>query len=194
MLYVGIDPGDAHVGFAALEITDNEEVRVESRTYSVESHRGYIRMAHDILDLLPHAKRTHIACEDYRIRKVGHQAFSAGMTLRLIGALEYGAHEINAFSFTTVAPTDHMEQVTRELFGRVLFNYRNHWPKSRHPGWRHCLSAWRVLGQHLMLTERELLLSIRKKKRSHPIERWLPVLEKKFDHVAEAACWIKREV
>lgn len=192
MLYIGIDPGDAHLGFAALEITSGGEVRVESRTYSVEAHGGYARMAHDIIDLLPHAKRTHIVCEDFRIRKIGHQAHSAGRTLRLIGALEYGALGVKEFSFSTLPATDKVENLTRELFGRVLFNYRNHWPRSRHSSWRHCLSAWRVLGEYLFTADREWLMEIRKKKRSHACERWLPVSEKKPDHVAGAAIWIKR--
>lgn len=192
MLYIGIDPGEAHVGFAALEITASGEVRVEARTYNVEGHGGYIGIASDIIDLLPHAKRTHIACEDFRIRKVGHQVHSAGVTLRLIGALEYGAAHVREFSFSTVQATDQVETITREFYGRVLFNYRNHWPKFRHSAWRHCLSAWRVLGQHLFMVEREVLVRLHKKKRSHACERWLPVSGKKNDHIAEAAWWIKR--
>ena len=191
MLYIGIDPGEAHLGFAALEVTQGGEVRVEARTYNVEV-RGYIQMAADIMDLLPHAKRTHIVCEDFRIRRAGHQTGSAGVTLRLLGALEFGTSQVREFSFSTVPPNDNMEAETRELFGRVLFNYRNHWPKSRHSAWRHCLSAWRVLGHHLFMTERELLLALHKKKRSHTCSRWLPVSGKKSDHVAEAAVWIKR--
>lgn len=191
MLYIGIDPGEAWCGFAALEATP-DYTRVEARSYSIASHSGYLGMVRDIADLLPHAKRTHIVAEDFRIRRAGHQSFNAGNTLRMLGALEYAASDIKAFSFSLVSPNDHVEDMTRELYGRVLFNYRNHWPKSRHSSWRHCLSAWRVLGQYLLEQNPEVLLSLRKKKRSHPTPRWLPSIQHKHDRVAEAAWWITR--
>lgn len=193
MLYIGIDPGDVWCGFAALETTPEGVIRVEARTYDVENHHGYIGMATDIIDLLPHAKRTHIVCEDFRIRKVGHQSFGAGNTLRFLGALEYGARQVKAFSFSTIPPNDKVEELTRELYGRVLFNYRNHWPKSRHAAWRHCLSAWRVLGQYLMTHDRAVLEMLHKKKKSHPCPQWLPANQRVGrDRIAEAATWIKR--
>jgi len=193
-LYIGIDPGDAWCGFAALETTPEGAIRVESRTYDVKNHHGYIGMATDIIDLLPHAKRTHIVCEDFRIRRQGHQAFGAGNTLRLLGALEFGASQIKAFSFSTVAPTDNVEDITRELFGRVLFNYRSDWPKSRHASWRHCLSAWRVLGQYLITHDRAVLEILHKKKRSHSCPQWLPVNQRVGrDRVAEAAEWSRQK-
>jgi len=192
MLYIGIDPGDAWCGFAALETTPEGIIRVEARTYDVANHHGYIGMATDIIDLLPHAKRTHIVCEDFRIRRVGHQAFNAGNTLRFLGALEFGASSVKAFSFSTVSPTDKVEEITRQLFGHVLFNYRKHWPKPRHSSWRHCLSAWRVLGQYLMAQDRAVLELLHKKKRSHPCAKWLPANQRVGrDCVAEAAWWTK---
>lgn len=192
MLYIGIDPGESWCGFAALETTSDGVIRVESRSYDVENHHGYVGMTRDIIDLLPHAKRTHIVAEDFRIRRSGHQSFSTGNTLRFLGALEYAASDVKTFSFSTIPPSDKVENLTRELFGRVLFNYRNHWPKARHSSWRHCLSAWRVLGQYLMNQDRAVLEILHKKKKSHPCPQWLPVIQRVGrDRVAEAAWWIR---
>lgn len=191
MLYIGIDPGEAWCGFAALDITSDGLVRVEARTYKISAHRGYLGMAHDIIDLLPHAKRTHVVLEDFRIRRSGHQHFNRGNTLRLLGALEFGVHEVSTFSSSVIPPNDHGERETRELFGRVFWNYRRHWPHRRHAAWGHCISAWRVLGHHLFQAEQPLLLKLLKKKRSHACEQWLPMLRAEGDHIAPSAWWIK---
>jgi hypothetical protein len=148
-------------------------------------------MAHAILDLLPHAKRTHIVCEDFRIRRVGHQKFNAGNTLRFLGALEYGIKQIDQFSFSLVPPSDHWERENRELYGRVIFNYRKLWPKPHDAAWNHCMSAWRALGHGLMALEQPQLLRLHHAKKSHRTARWLPVSEHQQDHVAPAAWWMK---
>lgn len=193
MLYIGIDPGDVWCGFAALEVTSDNVVRVEARTYSITARDGYLQMAHDIIDLLPHARRAHIVCEDFRIRRSGHQHFNAGNTLRLLGALEFGVTSVDAFKFFLVPPNDKGDAETRELFGSVLWNYRRQWPRPRHAAWGHCVSAWRVLGHHLLAHEQELLLKLHKVKKSHRCDRWLPVSLKsqRHEHVAHAAKWIK---
>lgn len=191
MLYIGIDPGDSWCGFAALDVSV-DRVRVEARTYSVKSHGGYLQMVHDIIDLLPHNRPTHIIAEDFRIRRAGHQAFAAGNTLRFLGALEFGVSCVDAFKFFTIPPNDNGESETKELFGRVLFNYRKTWARPRHAAWGHCLSAWRVLGHHLFQHERDLLLHFRGQKKSHRCERWLPVgrMPGHHDHVASAGKWM----
>jgi hypothetical protein len=192
MLYIGIDPGESWCGFAALDVTSSGVVRVEARTYSVTARKGYLQMAHDIMDLLPHARKATIVCEDFRIRRSGHQAFNAGNTLRFIGALEFGVKSVDAFEFFLIPPNDHSERETKELFGRVLFHYRQQWPKPRDAAWKHCLSAWRVLGHHLFAHERDLLLRIRHAKRSRRCDRWLPVSVRDHkEHIAPAARWIR---
>jgi hypothetical protein len=169
-------------------------VRVEARAYAVRAHGGYLKMAHDIVDLLPHSRETHVVCEDFRIRKAGHQRFSRGDTLRLIGALEYGVSSVDAFKFYLIPPNDHGERETRELFGRVLASYRRTWPRRKDPAWGHCLSAWRVLGNHLFHHERDVLLRLLQRKRSHRCDQWLPALvrQPRVEHIAPAAVWIKR--
>lgn len=193
MLYVGIDPGESWCGFAALDTT-NKEVRVEARTYSINAHGGYLRMAHDLIDLIPHNRPCHIIAEDFRIRRSGHQRFSRGDTLRFLGALEFGASSVDAFKFYLIPPNDHGKYETSEFFGRVLASYRRTWPQRNHHTWGHCLSAWRVLGQHLFHHERDLLLRLHQKKRSHRCDQWLPALvrQPKFEHIAPAGIWVKR--
>lgn len=194
MLYIGIDPGESWCGFAALDLTSKREVRVEARTYSVKAHGGYLHMARDILDLLPHARQAHVACEDFRIRHSGHQQFNRGNTLRFLGALEYGVASVDAFRFFLIPPNDHGRRETRELFGRVFFNYQKAWPDRRHSAWGHCVSAWRVLGNHLFHHDRDLLMRLLQKQRSHRCDQWLPALacDSGADHIAPAASWIKR--
>lgn len=191
MLYIGIDPGESWCGFAALDVSDTM-IRAEARTYSVTSRGGYLKMTHALLDLLPHNRQTTIIVEDFRIRKAGHQSYSRGDTLRFIGALEYGASCIDAFGFHLISPNDHGEQETRQLFGHVLYNYRRNWPRPRHAAWGHCLSAWRVLGQHLMQRERAPLLALHTKKKSHHFPRWLPTSSTNADHIAPAAWWLRK--
>ena len=193
MLYIGIDPGEVWCGFAALDVTSGSTVRVEARTYNIAARDGYLQMAHDILDLLPHARHAHVVCEDFRIRRSGHQHFNAGNTLRFLGALEFGVKSVDAFSFYLVPPNDKGETETRELFGKVLWNYRRTWPKPRHAAWGHCVSAWRVLGHHLLAENSTLLQKLHKVKKSHRTDRWLPAAVKSthHEHVAPAAWWIK---
>lgn len=192
MLYIGVDPGEAWCGFAALDITSEGIVRVEARTYKIAAHDGYLQMARDLINLLPHSKKTHLTIEDFRIRRSGHQSFSRGETLRFIGALEFGCEQLTMFTHSVIPPSDHGDRETKELFGRVLINYRKQWPKPRHPAWGHCVSAWRVLGHSLMQHEREVLITLRKgRKKSHRIDRWLPATQLPGDCVAPAAWWMK---
>lgn len=193
MLYVGIDPGESWCGFAALDIRDRR-VRVEARTYSVKAHGGYLQMARDLIDLIPHNRPTHVICEDFRIRRSGHQRFNRGDTLRFLGALEYGVATVDAFQFYLVPPNDHGEQETKELFGRVLRHYRTTWPRKKHHAWGHCLSAWRVLGHHLFRHDRDLLAHLHTKKKSRRCDQWLPALIRspESEHMAPSGLWARR--
>jgi hypothetical protein len=192
MLYIGIDPGEAWCGFAALDVSPSG-VRTEARTYAVKAHGGYLGMTRDILDLLPHARPTQIVVEDFRIRRSGHQHFNAGHTLRFLGALEYGISEITAFSFFLIPPNDRGKQETRELYGRIFPAYHRQWPRPKHTAWGHCLSAWRVLGHHLFQHDRDVLLELHGHQKSHRCSQWLPALVRapKNEHIAPAAWWVK---
>lgn len=190
MLYIGLDPGESWCGFAALEISSKKEIRVEARTYAVKEHHGYLQMTRDLMDLIPR-RGVALAAEDFRIRRSGHQRFSRGDTLRFLGALEYAVTNREQSQFYLVQPNDHGERETRELFGRVLLRYRDTWPKRSHAAWGHCVSAWRVLGQHLFFHERDVLLTILAYSKSHRCARWLPTGAKSGDRVAAAARWTR---
>jgi hypothetical protein len=190
MLYVGIDPGERWCGFAALEITSDDVVRVEARTYDVTKHGGYLFMARDLIDLLPHARRAQIVIEDFRIRGSGHQRFNHGDTLRFLGALEFGVQSVDLFEQFLIPPNDRGSQESRKLFGPVLDRYRRRWPNPRHERWNHCLSAWRVLGYHLLKHEESALAELHAiKRKSYPSEQWLPTCSKLNDLIAPAAIW-----
>jgi hypothetical protein len=193
MLYVGIDPGESWCGFAALETTSKKKIRVEARTYSVKAHQGYLQMARDLMDIIPRGRQLNFVCEDFRIRRSGHQGFNHGDTLRLLGALEYGVASRDEQShFFLVPPNDNGEHETKELFGNILRSYRSTWPKT-YRSWGHCVSAWRVLGNHLFHHERDLLLRLHGYKKSHRCHQWLPsVARSKLDGIAPAGLWINR--
>jgi hypothetical protein len=189
MLWVGIDPGEKHCGFAALEITSDEVIRVESRTYDVAAHGGYLEMAKSIVDLLPHARRANVVCEDFRIRKAGHQRFSSGDTLRMIGAIEMAVRSLNQYEFALIPPADAPDAAFK-LFGKIIVKYKAKWPRTHHPNWLHCLSAWRVLGLHLMSTTQDTLMQFHDCTRVREVDRWLPTSALRTDHVADAMEWI----
>lgn len=191
MLYIGVDPGESWCGFAALEITPKNEIRVEARTYDVKAHHGYLQMTRDIMDIIPRGRETIFVSEDFRIRKSGHQRYSRGDTLRFLGALEYGVSMRPQSRFYLVQPNDNGERETRELFGRVLLKYRGAWPNKSHAMWGHCVSAWRVLGNHLMFHDRDILLTLHGYQKSHRCDRWLPALKVSLDRVAPASVWVR---
>lgn len=191
MLYVGIDPGEQWCGFAALEITSDDVVRVEARTYSIRLRHGWLRMARDLVALLPHSRPATIVCEDFQVRKVGHQRFNHGDTLRFIGALQYGFGSVRFHTFHLESPNDRGRKEVPMMFGNAFIRYRNRWPHARDSEWNHCVSAWRVLGSFLLRHDPEALQRIHRLKRSHPAQRWIPSgsYHPKKEHIAPAAIW-----
>lgn len=191
MLYIGIDPGEQWCGFAAFEITSDNVVRVEARTYSIGLRKGWLRMARDIVALLPHSRRAIIVIEDFQIRKAGHQRFNRGETLRFIGALQYGLGSVDSFTVYFESPRDPRIKETQMMFGRALQRYRRKWPRRHDKAWNHCMSAWRVLGSYLLRTQPDILQQIHGLKSVHPCHQWLPSASyhPKKEHIAPAAIW-----
>lgn len=190
MLCVGIDPGEAWCGFAVLDVS-KDSVRAEARTYSVKAHGGYIGMVRHFMDILPHVRKTRIIVEDFRIRRVGHQSFNRGATLRLMGALEYAVSKVPAFSWYLVPAGNHHKE-NRLLFGNVLDYYRQLWPDRGQKEWDHCLSAWRVVGRHLISSDLNVLPTLRKNRIARNMvrtSRWLPAARVRGDLVAPAVQW-----
>lgn len=197
MLYIGIDPGEAWCGFAALEIaleTQFVSVRAEARTYSVKHRGGYLAMANDLFQLLPHQRPTILIAEDFQIRHSGHQRFNHGDTLRFLGALEFGATFVKQFNFALIPPNDRAKQETRDLFGPGIRSYARKWPKPGHAAWHHCLSAWRVIGQYLLINQCDVLQRMHKLTHVRRCDRWIPVSMgdvNKHEHIAPAARWME---
>jgi hypothetical protein len=149
--YIAIDPGEVWLGMAALEI-NLDGVLAESRVLHLPS-RPHIGSVID--DLAIHFPAT-IICEDYRVQPVGHQRFSGGDTLKVIGALE--AHALNSgCRFFTIQPGSADE--VEDLFGGWMQEWREQFQVASQ--WRHAMSAWRVLGRHLMSTDLPFLTNLR---------------------------------
>jgi hypothetical protein len=172
MLYVGIDPGEVWCGFAALLFDANGDIRAEARSHSIAAHGGYLGMVRDLVDLIPHARQTRLIVEDFRIRASGHQRFNHGNTLRMLGALEYASSKIPTFSWYLVSPGSSRD--THNLFGKTLRNYHKRWPNPGDDAWTHCMSAWRVLGHHLLKHDTAGLTRLRMCKPVR-VSRWLPL-------------------
>lgn len=159
MIVVGIDPGDAWCGFVALNL-EKRFIRIESRTYAREPRPLY-RMTDALLPFHP-SDRITVVVENYQMRGVGHQRFSQGHTLRLLGALEYVCAK-NRWDWHVVPPGPWKREVPN-IFGAFVPSYREHWPDNGSAEWDHCLSAWRVLGRYLMRDQfLPMLARLRKK-------------------------------
>lgn len=187
MIIVGIDPGDSWCGFAALDIS-KYAIRAESRTYGRDD-RNIFRMVETLLPFAGTKERVIVAVENFQIRGQGHQRFSAGDTLRLIGALEYVCIRYG-WSFNLVPPGSWKADLPLLFGNHILTQYRKAWPTPGHANWDHCLSAWRVLGRHLLS---EHLLSVlapmRKAQRTVFWEQcapWVHAKTRGYDLVAPA--------
>ena len=156
MRFIGIDPGERWVGIAMLEATGSKW-QAESRVLDVQARSGFLQLVSDVLIWAP----ATIIAEDYRVRPVGHQAFTAGYTLRLLGALQVSAEAKDA-TWIMLQPGPAAELDLLQL-GR--FVKRSDWPASNDPHWQHALSAWRVLGRYLLQEHKELLEKLRKTKK-----------------------------
>ena len=96
--------------------------------------------------------------EEFRVRPVAHNAFTRGETIKLIGSLEYAASE-KSVPVHFAPPADPLT-ILHLPIGRPVVRWRQRWPKLSDYRWHHALSAWRVLGHHLLNTDRQLLLEL----------------------------------
>jgi hypothetical protein len=152
MRFIAVDPGEAWVGIAMLEIRGTRW-QAESRVLKVDARQHLLEVAQDALTWAP----AIILAEDFRVRPVGHNSFSGGYTLKLLGALE-AVTRIRDATWLTMLPGPAADLEMLQL-GR--FVRRADWAPSS-PQWRHALSAWRVLGRHLLTEEREAMEKLRK--------------------------------
>ena len=154
MRFIALDPGEAWVGIAMLEVR-GVWWRAESRVINVHAREHILEVAQDALVWAP----AIILAEDYRVRPLGHNAFTAGYTLKLLGALEAVTRLKDAtWSTMMPGPSADLEMLQLGRFIRPV-----DWePKS--PQWRHAVSAWRILGRHMLTEERDAMEKLRRVK------------------------------
>lgn len=155
MIYFAFDPGERWTGFARLARTGARTWRADAGVLDgTPYHRAAQLLDLQLLDLQlgDGSEETVVVAEDYHVRPVGHQRFTSGIPLRLLGALEYVSSGRAQFFLEPSAPADE----GLELLGisHLLSDLRGD------PRWEHARSAWRVLGMHLLREAPELVRSL----------------------------------
>lgn len=190
MIVIGIDPGEAWCGIAALNIKKRSVV-AEARTLAIKPRTpiSIVRAA------LPFSKKDEVIviAENYNFRPVGHQRFSTGQTVRLLGALEFYTRDMN-WKWHLIPPGPWQKEIPLIFGNNLLAEYRRHWPQPRHQNWDHCMSAWRVLGRYLLTEQLTSVLAPLRKKHGigddaywHPADSFMPVRStRKADLIAPA--------
>jgi hypothetical protein len=145
---LGVDPGDAWCGLAALEI-DRDHWSAWTGVLHV-TNRTLPEIVHEVMRCSPMA----IVIEKYQSRAVGHQKWNVLRTPRLIGALEYAAFDYG-MGWHEVAP-DAAAKVRLMPIYPTLQHWQPHWQTYRRAEWEHSHSAWRILSQWMMGTLKEL--------------------------------------
>lgn len=159
--YIAIDPGDRWVGIATLYMQPQIELGespVHSRRRSPwkfgchvldRKDKKLVDTIDEIRGIADMISASRMVVEDYQIRTQGFNAFNAGATLKLIGALELMSQSFHQIPFFTIKP-DNPELAQRfwmgawdEIRGRVDRQIARDLRQ-------HAFSAWRVLGMHMM--------------------------------------------
>lgn len=151
--YLAIDPGDAHVGFASLQTTGRSHYALTGVLHR-QSRGDFATFVDEILALMPGESEHTLVVESFQVRPVGHQRFTAGETLQLIGALRFAAGA-RGLAYATVMPGN----AAKDLAGLGLAPRLDAWlPQPRPSRWEHAWSAWRVLGRFMLGHDTERLL------------------------------------
>lgn len=162
--YIAIDPGDRWVGVATLYQLAQMDFEDQRKPSSSSLRRSTWRFGCHVLDrkekrlvdtineitqIIDLSGANRMVIEDYQIRVQGFNAFNAGATLKLLGALELMTQTFQPMPFFTVKP-DNPEVAQRfwlgawdEIRGRVDRQIARELRQ-------HAFSAWRVLGMHMM--------------------------------------------
>lgn len=162
-VWIAFDPGDRWTGVAVLALNDFLGAYAEAFVLDAEAS-DWVEPVRYLKRLLALAdpKLVTVLAEDYRTRPQGHQAFSRGTTLRLLGALESAA-EIAGCAWGTIAPGSPDDLKLLKL-GTLFSAWEKEWPRPGDSDWRHARSAWRVLGQHLAFRESATFAKLRRAK------------------------------
>lgn len=158
-LYVGIDPGEAHVGFAILNIKRTMRSRLWTLNMGVldVKHHGFYHIVDTIGDLPQVSNMTiEMIIESYQQRPVGHQSFNTALTPQFIGAFRYIAHvqETEVYMIQPGPPED----LDKLYFTPILQQWGP--GASTHKHWKHALSALRVVAIRLMTANPERLAEL----------------------------------
>lgn len=187
MIYVGIDPGAAWCGFAALNV-GKHSIRAAAATYGRDDRS----LTSIVRTLLPfaHTDEITVIAEDFQIRSVGHQRFNRGDTLRLLGALEYESLSAG-WSWNLIAPGSWKDELPKLFGNELIADYKQRWPLRGHANWDHCLSAWRVLGRFFLGNKLSVMSELRRNKRDGTpywsvTEAWVHAPARGYDLIAPA--------
>lgn len=162
MIYVGIDPGARWTGVAILH---RREKRVTLHTMVIDGDDDLYLPVGWLASYLKGWSPGRVIAESFRVRPVGHQAFSNVSTARLLGALEWETYR-QGWSWSVEPPGDIARDLERLKLAKILASWRSSWPESGDARWGHALSAWRVLGFGIARVEPELLLALSRSRRS----------------------------
>lgn len=169
MRFLAIDPGDVWVGLAYLQI-EGRHWHAETRVLCRQQEKSFSETVQSIFatgSMLAKARaepksESVVICESYQQRPVGHQAFSGGQTLQLIGALRYVTeHLIRPNRWMTVMPGNPDKELPQLPINEYLNIWSPYWPDNRSTGWRHARAAWRVLARGWLTAYPELLSALR---------------------------------
>lgn len=185
---LAFDPGEVWCGLAAFSINRKKnELFAETRVLNLRERTFKVAVDECTFVGLP----ATVVCEDYRVRPVGHQRFTSGMTLQLIGAIRYTT-EAHGCRLHTIPPGNAEKEVP-EIVGDFFGRWRATHPTPHAAEWNHAFSAWRVLLRHLMKTDVALLMRLRDVRVQATFTttaRWLPSVSKAAsDLLAPAGRW-----
>jgi hypothetical protein len=181
MIYLAFDPGDKWCGVAALAANADEEIVCAESRVLCASDRSFSSLINDMAwcsrrGCKPAVKNITGIGEDFRVRPVGHQRFTAAHPVKILGALQY-RFESDGSPWHLVSPGNAEREVPLLVNG-LLTDWRLNWRNGNDPNWRHAWSAWRVLLRHLMTADVALLRALRFDSVSvsrTETSQWLPI-------------------
>lgn len=152
---VAVDPGDVWCGIARLDMrplfnrtseVSGVECVLDARVLHLPE-RSCLQRVHEVIFCTPapHGWMNVVVAENFKIRPQAFNSFSAGDTLRLLGALEYAVSTTKRTTWAEpVAPADPDKYLPLLSNGALDSWLADGWPQPKHAQWVHARSAWRV--------------------------------------------------
>jgi hypothetical protein len=173
MRVVAVDPGEAWTGVARLDVEPVLDTRmggVVGVQFVLDARlihskpRTLLETVSEVMFALPAPRpfESVLVLEAFAMRGQGFNTFSAGNTLRLIGALEYAVQYSQRMALATAQPADpDKNDLLHNLSNRALVAWMRDWPSPSASNWHHVRSAWRVLCDYLFRTRPNVLSWLR---------------------------------